>query len=170
MRAFFRSTRIVGETNDGYLNDILGRHNAPEDVVSAIRNAKNGRVDEGTVGAGTGTVAFGWKGGIGTASRRLPVTLGGYTIGVLVQSNFGGILTIGAPVGQEFDQYDLRTTRKTEVVTNDALSPLFEATVEATEEAIYNSMLKATTVTGNGHTVEALPKELRYFCTPTTAI
>jgi D-aminopeptidase len=127
-------------------------------------------VDEGTVGAGTGTVAFGWKGGIGTASRRLPVTLGGYTIGVLVQSNFGGILTIGAPVGQEFDQYDLRTTRKTEVVTNDALSPLFEATVEATEEAIYNSMLKATTVTGNGHTVEALPKELRYFCTPTTAI
>jgi L-aminopeptidase/D-esterase-like protein len=170
MRAFFRSTRIVGETSEGYLHGILGRHNAPEDVVSAIRNAKNGRVDEGTVGAGTGTVAFGWKGGIGTASRRLPVTLGGYTIGVLVQSNFGGILTIGAPVGQEFDQYDLRTTRKTEVVTNDALSPLFEATVEATEEAIYNSMLKATTVTGNGHTVEALPKELRYFCTPTTAI
>jgi D-aminopeptidase len=226
---------IVGETNDGYLNDIRGRHIALEDVVNAIRDAKSGPVDEGTVGAGTGTVAFGWKGGIGTASRRLPATLGGYTIGVLVQSNFGGILTInGAPVGQELGQYYLRNetgqvegvrdkadgscmmviatdapldarnlkrlaarawvgmgrtgssasngsgdyaiafstasqvriqmdhvpmTRKTEVLTNDAMSPLFEATIEATEEAIYNSMLKATTVTGNGHTVEALPIE-----------
>jgi D-aminopeptidase len=224
---------IVGETNDGYLNDIRGRHIAPEDVTNAIRDAKSGPVDEGTFGAGTGTVAFGWKGGIGTASRRLPATLGGYTVGVLVQSNFGGILTInGAPVGQELGQYYLRnetsqvegvkdqadgscmmviatdapldarnlkrlaarawvgmartgssasngsgdyaiafstasqarihigdpsTTRKTEMLTNDAMSPLFEAVVEATEEAIYNSMLKATTVTGNGHTVEALP-------------
>jgi D-aminopeptidase len=224
---------MVGETNDGYLNDIRGRHIAPEDVTKAIRDAKSGPVDEGTFGAGTGTVAFGWKGGIGTASRRLPATLGGYTVGVLVQSNFGGILTInGAPVGQELGQYYLRnetsqvegvkdqadgscmmviatdapldarnlkrlaarawvgmartgssasngsgdyaiafstssqarihigdpsTTRKTEILTNDAMSPLFEAVVEATEEAIYNSMLKATTVTGNGHTVEALP-------------
>jgi len=224
---------IVGETNDGYLNDIRGRYIAPEDVTNAIRDAKSGPVDEGTFGAGTGTVAFGWKGGIGTASRRLPATLGGYTVGVLVQSNFGGILTInGAPVGQELGQYYLRnetsqvegvkdkadgscmmviatdapldarnlkrlaarawvgmartgssasngsgdyaiafstasqarihigdpsTTRKTEMLTNDAMSPLFEAVVEATEEAIYNSMLKATTVTGNGHTVEALP-------------
>jgi D-aminopeptidase len=224
---------MVGETNDGYLNDIRGRYIAPEDVTKAIRDAKSGPVDEGTFGAGTGTVAFGWKGGIGTASRRLPATLGGYTVGVLVQSNFGGILTInGAPVGQELGQYYLRnetsqvegvkdqadgscmmviatdapldarnlkrlaarawvgmartgssasngsgdyaiafstasqarihigdpsTTRKTEMLTNDAMSPLFEAVVEATEEAIYNSMLKATTVTGNGHTVEALP-------------
>jgi D-aminopeptidase len=224
---------IVGETNDGFLNDIRGRHITPEDVTNAIRDARSGPVDEGTFGAGTGTVAFGWKGGIGTASRRLPATLGGYTIGVLVQSNFGGILTIsGAPVGQELGQYYLRnetsqvesvkdkadgscmmviatdapldarnlkrlaarawvgmartgssasngsgdyaiafssapqdrihfgdpsTTRKTEVLTNDAMSPLFEAVIEATEEAIYNSMLKATTVTGNGHTVEALP-------------
>ena len=224
---------IVGETNDGYLNDIRGRYIAPEDVTNAIRDARSGPVDEGTFGAGTGTVAFGWKGGIGTASRRLPATLGGYTVGVLVQSNFGGILTInGAPVGQELGQYYLRnetsqvegvkdkadgscmmviatdapldarnlkrlaarawvgmartgssasngsgdyaiafstasqarihigdpsTTGKTEMLTNDAMSPLFEAVVEATEEAIYNSMLKATTVTGNGHTVEALP-------------
>jgi D-aminopeptidase len=224
---------MVGETNDGYLNDIRGRYISPEDVTNAIRDAKSGPVDEGTFGAGTGTVAFGWKGGIGTASRRLPAALGGYTVGVLVQSNFGGVLTInGAPVGQELGQYYLRhetsqvegvkdkadgscmmviatdapldarnlkrlaarawvgmartgssasngsgdyaiafstasqarihigdpsTTRKTETLTNDAMSPLFEAVVEATEEAIYNSMLKATTVTGNGHTVEALP-------------
>ncbi len=226
---------IVGETNDGYLNDIRGRHIAPDDVVNAIKNAKIGPVDEGTVGAGTGTVAFGWKGGIGSASRRLPATLGGYTVGVLVQSNFGGILTVnGAPVGQELGQYYLRNktaqvegakdkadgscmmvvatdapldarnlkrlaarawvgmgrtgssasngsgdyaiafstaaqarihigdpspTRKTEVLTNDGMSPLFEASIEATEEAIYNSMFKATTVTGNGHTVEALPMD-----------
>jgi D-aminopeptidase len=224
---------IVGETNDGYLNDIRGRHIAPDDVANSIRDAKSGPVDEGTVGAGTGTVAFGWKGGIGTASRRIPATLGRYTVGVLLQSNFGGILTIsGAPVGQELGQYYLRketgqvetvkdkadgscmmviatdapldarnlkrlaarawvgmgrtgssasngsgdyavafstasqvrihigdpsTTRKAEVLTNDAMSPLFEAAIEATEEAIYNSMLKATTVTGNTHRVEALP-------------
>jgi D-aminopeptidase len=221
---------VVGETNDGYLNDIRGRHVMPEDVANAIRSAKSGPVDEGDVGAGTGTVAFGWKGGIGTASRRLPAAVGGYTVGVLVQANFGGILTIdGAPVGRELGQYYLRkevgswkdnadgscmmviatdapidarnlkrlaarawvgmgrtgssasdgsgdyaiafstasqvrihtddpgTTRKTNVLTNDAMSPLFEATIEATEEAIYNSMFKATTMTGNGHTVEALP-------------
>jgi D-aminopeptidase len=224
---------VVGETNDGYLNDIRGRHVAPDDVFSAMRNARSGPVDEGAVGAGTGTVAFGWKGGIGTSSRRLPPSLGGYTVGVLVQSNFGGVLTIaGAPVGQELGQYYLRKeieqqgnskdkadgscmmivatdapldarnlkrlaarawlgmartgssasngsgdyaiafstasqvrihtsdkslTRHIEVLTNDAMSPLFEAVIEATEEAIYNSMLRATTVSGNGHTAQALP-------------
>jgi D-aminopeptidase len=226
---------VIGETNDGYLNDIRGRHISPEDVFAAIKNAKVGPVEEGAVGAGTGTVAFGWKGGIGTASRRVPANLGGYTVGVLVQSNFGGVLTIaGAPVGQDLGQYYLRKdlqeassvkdkpdgscmmviatdapmdsrnlrrlaarawvgmgrtgssasngsgdyaiafstapqvrvrmddktpTRKIEVLTNDAMSPLFEAVIEATEEAIYNSMFKAITMTGNGHTVEALPIE-----------
>ncbi|HEY2275512.1 MAG TPA: P1 family peptidase [Steroidobacteraceae bacterium] len=226
---------VVGETNDGYLNDIRGRHITPEDVFAAVRNARGGPVEEGAVGAGTGTVAFGWKGGIGTASRRLPAGLGGYTVGVLVQTNFGGVLTIdGAPVGVELGQYYLRDqaanarniseradgscmivvatdapldarelkrlaartllgmartgssasngsgdyaiafstapqvrirandpalTRRTEVVTTLSMSPLFEAAIEATEEAIYNSMLKATTTTGNGHTVEALPLE-----------
>lgn len=226
---------VVGETNDGYLNDIRGRHISPEDVFAALRNAKGGPVEEGAVGAGTGTVAFGWKGGIGTASRRVPASLGGYTVGVLVQTNFGGVLTIaGASVGQELVQYYLRnevhepnavkdkpdgscmmliatdapidsrnlkrlaarawvgmartgssasngsgdyaiafstasqvrvhtndktTARQIEVLTNDAMSPLFEAVIEATEEAIYNSMFKATTMTGNGHTVQALPIE-----------
>ncbi|HTS11090.1 MAG TPA: P1 family peptidase [Candidatus Limnocylindrales bacterium] len=224
---------VVGETNDGYLNDIRGRHVTPDDVIAAIKSAKEGPVEEGAVGAGTGTVAFGWKGGIGTSSRRLPAALGGYTVGVLVQTNFGGVLTIaGAPVGQELGQYYLRKelqesnnakdkpdgscmmviatdapldarnlkrlaarawlglartgssgsngsgdyaiafstamqvrihandkalTRTEEVVTNDAMSPLFEAAIEATEEAVYNSMFKATTMTGNSHTVEALP-------------
>jgi D-aminopeptidase len=223
---------VVGETNDGYLNDIRGRHITPEDVFAALRGAHGGAVDEGAVGAGTGTVAFGWKGGIGTASRHIPAGLGGYTVGVLVQSNFGGILAIaGAPVGIELGQYYLRDqaanrspgdradgscmivvatdapldarelkrlaarallglartgssasngsgdyaiafstaaqvrihsadgalTRKGEVVTTAAMSPLFLAAIEATEEAIYNSMLKATTTTGNGHTIEALP-------------
>src|SRR5436309_5021450 len=100
---------VVGETNDGYLSDIRGRHITPDEVFAAIKNAKGGPVEEGAVGAGTGTVAFGWKGGIGTASRRLPAKLGGYTVGVLVQTNFGGVLTIvGAPVGQELGQYYLR--------------------------------------------------------------
>ncbi|MBV8829408.1 MAG: P1 family peptidase, partial [Acidobacteriaceae bacterium] len=224
---------VVGETNDGYLNDIRGRHITAEDVLHAIQAARGGAVDEGAVGAGTGTVAFGWKGGIGTSSRRLPVNLGGYTVGVLVQTNFGGVLTMaGAPVGRELGQYYLRQelqksgsgidrgngscmiviatdapldarnlkrlaarallglgrtgsaasngsgdyvlafstaeqvrvrpvgksmTRHVEVMTNDAMSPLFLAAIEATEEAIYNSMLRATTTTGNGHTVEALP-------------
>ena len=224
---------VVGETNDGWLNDIRGRHITPEDVVSAIRNAKSGPVEEGAVGAGTGTVVFGYKGGIGTSSRRLPPTLGGYTVGVLVQTNFGGVLTIaGAPVGLELGRYYLRQelqqaggatdtgkgsvmiviatdapldarnlkrlaarawlgvartgssasngsgdyaiafsaapqvrirtedkalTRHVEVLTNDAMSPLFQAVIEATEEAIYNSMFRATTVTAHGHTVEALP-------------
>lgn len=222
---------VVGETNDGYLSDIRARHISPDDVFAAIKNAKSGPVEEGAVGAGTGTVAFGWKGGIGTASRKLPVNLGGYTVGVLVQTNFGGVLTInGAPVGRELGQYYLRqelqqagngkdhadgscmvvvatdapldarnlkriaarailgiartgsaasngsgdyaiafstqnrermddksSTRHVELLTNDSISPLFLATIEATEEAIYNSMLRATTTSGEGHTVEALP-------------
>ena len=97
---------VVGETNDGYLSDIRGRHITPEDVFAAVKNAKSGPVEEGDVGAGTGTVAFGWKGGIGTSSRRLPAKLGGYMVGVLVQTNFGGVLTIaGAPVGRELGRY-----------------------------------------------------------------
>lgn len=224
---------VVGETNDGYLSDIRGRHIAPDDVFAAIKNAKSGPVEEGCVGAGTGTVLFGFKGGIGTSSRKLPPKLGGYTVGVLVQTNFGGVLTIaGAPVGRELGQYYLREelqnnsgtldtgkgsvmiviatdapldarnlkrlaaramlgvgrtgssgsdgsgdyaiafstaaqvrihsqdkaiTRQTEVVTNTAMSPLFLAVIEATEEAIYNSLFRATTTTGRGHTVEALP-------------
>jgi D-aminopeptidase len=224
---------VVGETNDGYLSDIRGRHITADDVFAAIRSAKGGPVAEGDVGAGTGTVAFGWKGGIGTASRRMPANLGGYTVGVLVQTNFGGVLTIGgAPVGQALGQYYLRQelqqagnakdkadgscmivvatdapmdarnlkrlaarawlgvartggsgsngsgdyaiafssapqvrirgndkalTRSVEVLSNEAMSPLLLAVIEATEEAVYNSMFKATTITGNGHTVEALP-------------
>src|SRR5262245_41390555 len=100
---------LVGETNDGYLNDIRSRPITREDVFAAIKSAKGGIVEEGSVGAGTGTVAFGFKGGIGTSSRKLPVTLGGYTVGVLVQTNFGGVLTIaGAPVGKELGRYYLR--------------------------------------------------------------
>ena len=225
---------VVGETNDGYLNDIRGRHITADDVFAAIKKAKTGPVEEGNVGAGTGTVAFGWKGGIGTASRKLPQNLGGYTVGVLVQTNFGGVLSIaGAPVGQDLGQYYLhkelqegsrkdkadgscmtiiatdapidarnlrrlaarawlgmaRTgsaasngsgdyaiafstapqlrirnsekppTRHVELLTNDAMSPLFLAVIEATEEAIYNSLFRATTMSGNGHTVEALPMD-----------
>src|SRR2546421_7025791 len=100
---------LVGETNDGYLNDIRGRHVGRDEVFAAIKNARGGMIEEGAVGAGTGTVAFGWKGGMGTSSRRLPPNLGGYTVGVLVQSNFGGILTInGAPVGRGLGKYYLK--------------------------------------------------------------
>jgi D-aminopeptidase len=223
---------VIGETNDGYLNDIRARNITSDDVLAAIKNAKTGPVEEGDVGAGTGTVAFGWKGGIGTSSRKLPQNLGGYTVGVLVQTNFGGVLSIaGAPVGQELGRYYLHdelqketskdkadgscmiiiatdapvdarnlrrvaarawlgmartgsaasngsgdyaiafstasqlrihtsekpSTRPVELLTNDAMSPLFLAVIEATEEAIYNSMFRATTMSGNGHTVEALP-------------
>jgi D-aminopeptidase len=100
---------LVAETNDGFLNDIRGRHITRNDVIGAITSAKSGPVEEGSVGAGTGTVAFGWKGGIGTASRKLPASSGGYTVGVLVQTNFGGVLTIdGAPVGTELGKYYLK--------------------------------------------------------------
>ena len=223
---------LVAETNDGYLNDIRGRHVSREDVVAAIKGAKGGAVAEGCVGAGTGTVAFGFKGGIGTASRKLPQRLGAFTVGVLVQTNFGGVLTInGAPVGQELGRYYLKdeltertspdgsviiviatdapldarnlnrlaaraimglaktgaagsngsgdyaiafstaadvrikpldpsernVPRNLKTLANDAASPLFLAAIEATEEAIYNSLFRATTTTGRGHTVEALP-------------
>ena len=227
---------LVAETNDGSLNDIRGRHISRDDVFAAIKGAKSGAVAEGSVGAGTGTIAFGFKGGIGTASRKLPQRLGGYTVGVLVQSNFGGVLTInGAPVGRELGRYYLKddltererqqnnpdgsvimviatdapldarnlrrmaarammglartgaagssgsgdyaiafstspdvrikplsqnernTPRNVKSLANDATSPLFLAVIEATEEAIYNSLFKATTTTGRGRTVEALP-------------
>ncbi|GAB4259453.1 MAG: P1 family peptidase [Saprospiraceae bacterium] len=99
---------VVGETNDGYLNDIRGRHVKAADVLEAIRKAKSGPVEEGNVGAGTGTVCFGWKGGIGTASRQLPENLGAYTLGVLVQTNFGGVLTVdGRPVGKNSGKFYL---------------------------------------------------------------
>src|SRR5437667_1592096 len=100
---------LIGETNDGYLNDIRGRVVGRDEVFGAIKHARGGPVEEGSVGAGTGTVAFGFKGGIGTSSRKLPASLGGYTVGVLVQTNFGGVLTInGAPVGRELGQYYLK--------------------------------------------------------------
>ncbi|OGU75676.1 MAG: aminopeptidase [Ignavibacteria bacterium RIFCSPLOWO2_12_FULL_56_21] len=100
---------IVGETNDGYLNDIRGMHVTEEHVLAALRGARSGLVEEGAVGAGTGTVCFGWKGGIGTSSRLLPLDLGGWTLGVLVQTNFGGILDMaGVPVGKELGSYSFR--------------------------------------------------------------
>ena len=217
---------VVGETNDGGLNDIRARPVTPDAVRRALREARDGPVAEGSVGAGTGTVAFGWKGGIGTSSRVLPARFGGYTVGVLVQSNFGGILQVlGAPVGRELEQYAFRGATSDEdgdgsimiVVATDAplsdrnlerlasramlglsrtgssasngsgdyvlafstaasvrrawdaprltttelaneeMSALFQAVVEATEEAILNSLFMATTVSGNGRTVEAIP-------------
>jgi D-aminopeptidase len=197
---------VVAETNDGFLNDIRGRHVGREEVFSAIRSAATGPVEEGAVGAGTGTVAFGWKGGIGTSSRRTPA---GYMVGVLVQSNYGGDLMIaGVPVNRELragpvpgggsvivviattapvDSRNLRrmaaraalglgrtgasgsngsgdyaiafsTVRSpAKLLTNDEMSPLFEAVVEATEEAVVNSLFKAETTSAGGRTVEALP-------------
>ena len=213
---------LAGETNDGWLNDIRARRITSADVAEAIRGAKGGAVDEGAVGAGAGTVAFGFKGGIGTSSRKLPANLGGYTLGVLVQTNFGGVLTInGAPVGRELGKYYLKeqldqtgvgvgnradgscmivvatdapvdsrnlsrlaartmmglartgsaaangsgdyaiafsTNRQsTTLLSNDDMSPLFLAAIEATEEAVYNSLFKAKTTTGRGHTIDELP-------------
>src|SRR5205814_1363586 len=141
---------VVAETNDGQLNDIRGRHVRAEEVFAALKSAKGGEVEEGSVGAGTGTVAFGFKGGIGTASRVVPAKYGGYTVGVLVQTNFGGVLTMNGETAP----------RRFDILPNDSASPLFLACVEATEEAVYNSLLRATTVTGrNGTRVEALPIE-----------
>ena len=219
---------LVAETNDGSLNAIRTRPVGAREVRAALTAASSGPVAEGSVGAGTGTIAFGWKGGIGTSSRALPSSLGGWTVGVLVQSNFGGILQVlGAPVGRELGQYAFKresqsptergdgsivmvvatdaplsdrnlrrlaaraimglsrtgssaangsgdyalafsTNAKvrrpfnaprltTEEVANDEMSGLFEAAVEATEEAIYNSLFQATTVSSNGHTAEAIP-------------
>ncbi|HVO99061.1 MAG TPA: P1 family peptidase [Bryobacteraceae bacterium] len=201
---------LVGETNDGVLNDVQGRYSGHNEVFAAIQGAKSGPVAEGCVGAGTGTIAFGWKSGIGTASRKV----GDYTVGVLVQSNFGGRLTIlGVPIERQrtvamnappitvdgsimmivatdapVDSRNLHrlgartmmglgrtgsagsngsgdyaiaftTSRTPEVLSNDAVSALFPAVIEATEEAVYNSLFMAETTTGNRRTVEALPVE-----------
>lgn len=208
---------VVAETNDGFLNDIRRRPVTEADVLAAIRTAATGPVAEGAVGAGRGTVAFGWKGGVGTASRALPPRLGGWTLGVLVQSNYGGVLTInGAPVGQALGRFYLRdatgpggaeadgsiiivvatdapldhrqlarlgrralaglartgssmssgsgdyviafaTGRSVGTFADESLSPLFQAVIEATEEAIYNSVLRAVSVQGYRGTVAALP-------------
>lgn len=233
---------VVAETNDGRLNDVRSRPIRPEHVRAVMQSARPGPVDEGSVGAGTGTIAFGWKGGIGSSSRRIPAALGlgDYTVGVLVQSNFGGILTIkGAPVGRELGKYSfadrlnagggdadgrgsiiiviatdapldaftLETLARratmglartgsfssfgsgdfiiafstaesvrrnsgvsadgreppplatTTALKHDRLSPLYEAVVEATEEAIYNSLFRATAVRYRGTTVDPLPLE-----------
>jgi D-aminopeptidase len=224
---------VVGETNDGRVNDLWADAVGRDEVFAALEDASAGSVAEGSVGAGTGTQAFGWKGGIGTSSRMLPGSLGGYTVGVLVQTNFGGILSMnGAPVGRELDNYafkglvgganerqesgpdgsimivvatdaplfarnlerlaaravmglartgsfagngsgdyviafstapDVRRPRESagpvtsESLTNESMSPLFAATAEATEEAIYNALLTATTVESSRGTLRAIP-------------
>ncbi|MGN6223617.1 DmpA family aminopeptidase [Pseudoxanthomonas sp.] len=226
---------VVGETNDGGLNDIRARPMTAEAVRAALTGASGGPVREGSVGAGTGTVAFGWKGGIGTSSRVLPASLGGWTVGVLVQSNFGGVLQVqGAPVGRELERFAFQEAvasnrsrpgladdrgdgsiiiviatdaplgdrnlgrvasrammglgrtgssasngsgdyalafstaesvrrpfgeprRTTTELANDEMSAVFQATTEAVEEAIYNSLFMATTTQGNGRTIEAIP-------------
>ena len=220
---------LVGETNDGGLNDIRGQHVRPQHVIDALQAATTGAVQEGSVGAGTGTQAFGWKGGIGTSSRKLDPRYGGYTVGVLVQSNYGGVLTMGgAPVGKILGRYsyqprpsgqgdhgdgscmvvvatdapldardlkrlaaravfglartgssysngsgdfaiafstaaDLRTrfgsstVQPRTLLPTDGVSPLFQAALEATEEAVYNSLLKATPVSSRFGKAEALP-------------
>ena len=220
---------IVGETNDGRLNAIRNRPIKETHILKALSNAHSGAVKEGNVGAGTGTMAFGFKGGIGSSSRKLPDKLGGYTVGVLVQTNFGGILQIdGAPVGRELGQFylsdqldyspdgscmiivatdapvdarnlkriakramlglaktggiasngsgdyviafsthpDLRIPYQSsspfleqKVLRNSAISPLFLATIEATEEAIINSLFAAKTIKYKKRVVKALPIE-----------
>jgi D-aminopeptidase len=219
---------VVGETNDGTLNDIRARRVTKEHAIAAIGAAREGAVEEGSVGAGRGTVAFGWKGGIGTSSRRLQANIGGHTVGVLVQSNYGGVLTVdGVRVGEALGHYMLKdelsrsggdgsviiviatdaplsdrnlerlarraflalgrtgspmtngsgdyavafstneAVRRTESrrsaataypdVPNDHITPLFQAVVEATEEAVLNSMFRAETVDGHMRRIEALP-------------
>lgn len=221
---------VVGETNDGTLNDIRGRHINVNHVLDAIKNANGGPVSEGNVGAGTGTVCFGFKGGIGTSSRVLPGSLGGYTVGVLVQTNFGGVLQIdGVPVGEELGQFSfsrdvlknadgscmivvatdapidarnlermakraimglaktggiasngsgdyviafsvakenlIDSGKRTKFVENiflknNEMSPIFMATIEASEEAIINSLFAAETMIGTkGRTIVELPVE-----------
>lgn len=217
---------VVGETNDGFLNDIRGRHLKASTIRMAIESARSGPVEEGSVGAGRGTVAFGWKGGIGTSSRKLPDELGGYTLGALVQSNYGGILRVdGVPVGEELGQYFMRNVvdrgdadgsiivvlatdaplsdrnldrlaaramlaigrtgspatngsgdyiiafstsedvrrgpdrSPSDGLSNARLSPFFQAAVEATEEAILNSLFKATTVVGHRGQIDAIDIE-----------
>jgi D-aminopeptidase len=223
----FSVNAVVGETNDSWLNDIRGMHVTEADVISALSAATNGPVEEGSIGAGTGTSCFHFKGGIGTSSRKVPEDFGGYTVGVLVQTNYNGVLTInGAPVGRELEVFPLSEYTKEQrsegscmivvatdaplsttnlkrlakravlglgrtgssmengsgdyviafstayritdnsgildspvaFVSNNKMNTLFMAVVEATEEAVYNSMFKAISVTGrDGHTVEAIP-------------
>jgi D-aminopeptidase len=211
---------VVGETNDSVLNDIRAMRVRPDDVIAAIASAATGPVQQGCVGAGTGTVCFGVKGGIGTASRVLPARYGGYTVGALLQTNFGGQLVMnGFPVGKALGRklysadgscmivvatdaplgprnlyrlakravFGLARTgsaysngsgdfgiafstaaanrvsfgsagaAEKKELANDSVSPLFEAVLEAVEEAVYRSLLHATTTTGNGRTIEALP-------------
>jgi D-aminopeptidase len=220
---------IVGETNDGGLNDIRGLHVRPQHLLDALKAARGGAVEEGSVGAGTGTQAFGWKGGIGTSSRRLEARYGAYTVGVLVQSNYGGVLTMaGAPVGKLLGRYsyqpkpsaqddhgdgscmivvatdapldardlkrlaaravfglartgssysngsgdfaiafstaaDLRirfnsgSVQSRTLLPTDGVSPLFQAALEAAEEAVYNSLLRATPVSSRFGKADALP-------------
>lgn len=219
---------VVGETNDGELNNIRARYITKEMVLEALENAKGGPVEEGVVGAGTGTVAFGFKGGIGTSSRVLPKSLGGYTVGVIVQSNYGGVLEIaGVPVGQMLEHYYFRENimqdvdgscmmvvitdapvdsrnlermakrammglaktggiasngsgdyvialsvnkdnlvnddkpfYETKVLKNDDMSPLFLATIEATAEALWNSLFTAKEVKGyKDNLVKPIPVE-----------
>jgi D-aminopeptidase len=221
---------LVGETNDGSLNDIRALPVTAGHVRSAIESARGGAVSEGAVGAGTGTICYGWKGGIGTSSRVLPADQGGYTLGVIVQTNFGGFLSIdGVPIWKTLDpnarrpaasqpagargdgscmiviatnaplsardlqrlaargvfglartgsaysngsgdfaiafstspemrtKFGEREPRTRRILPSDGVSPLFEAALEATEEAVYNSLFRAQTMTGNGRTIEALP-------------
>lgn len=218
---------LVGETNDATLNDIRSMRVRPADVLSAIAAAKSGPVPQGSVGAGTGTVCFGWKGGIGTASRLLPGRLfptrqQGYTVAALLQTNFGGQLVMnGVPVGASLGKklysadgscmiviatdaplshrsltrlakraifglartgssysngsgdfaiafstfpgnlvsHNGNSTQPETDLSNNTISPLFEAALEVVEESVYNSLLHATTTTSNGHTIEALPKD-----------
>lgn len=228
---------LVGETNDSGLNDIRGQHVRPQHIIDALKSARAGAVAEGSVGAGTGTEAFGWKGGIGTSSRTVEARFGGYTVGVLVQTNYGGVLMMdGVPVGKLLGRYAYQPKAAADlpaagaalpglgdgscmiVVATDApidardlkrlaaraiyglartgssysngsgdfaiafstapglrtrsgssaaqtrtllpangVSPLFQAALEATEEAVYNSLLKATTVTSRHGSADALP-------------
>lgn len=229
----FSVNALVGETNDRIMNDIRGFHVNREHVLSAIRNARSGPVVEGSVGAGTGTRSFGWKGGIGTSSRILPAKYGGYSLGVIIQVSHGGILTIdGTPVGKELSEYKYapeaeigdesasgsgsgsciiivatdapldannmrrlaaralfglartgasfgsgsgdysiafttspemrwisgnREIRKRDILPHSMVSPLFQAALEATEEAVYNALFQATKTSGMGRTYEPIP-------------
>ena len=151
----FSVNAVVGETNDGYLNDIRGRHVKPEDVVQAIQNAKEGPVEEGNVGAGTGTICFGFKGGIGTSSRVIPKKFGGYTVGVLVQTNFGGVLQIdGVPVGEELGKYYLKNDLEKPdgscmiVVATDA--PLDARNLERLAKRAFMGLAKTGGMASNG--------------------
>ena len=146
---------LVGETNDGYLNDIRGMHISPEEVIQAINAAKTGKVVEGNVGAGTGTVCFGWKGGIGTASRKLPESLGGYTVGVLVQTNFGGNLQIdGVAIGEKMGKYPFRDSMEKSdgscmiIVATDA--PVLERNLERMAKRAMMGLAKTGGIASNG--------------------